>query len=96
MRGLVLAVVLLAPTLRLAAEPPDPKPECDDVDFPELSGLEKKDAKNAVEKLLDDIQGNLQDIEELLERRDTSVSTQKLQAKSVELIEKLIEEANKT
>ena len=95
MRGLVLAVVLLAPTLRLAAEPPDPKPECDDVDFPELSGLEKKDAKNAVEKLLDDIQGNLQDIEELLERRDTS-GTQKLQAKSVELIEKLIEEANKT
>lgn len=78
---------------------PEPKPEeeVDPLDV-ELDRLETEaiEGKDVAGKLLEEIEENMRAVEKLLARKETGEESQSRQQKTIEQIEKLIEEWNKT
>lgn len=104
------ATVALAPLLSSSllvtaspAQDPTPVPEVDpvEVEDPLDVELDRLDAqgtagKSTAGKLLEEIEENMRQVEKLLSRKETGEESQSRQLKTVEQIEKLIEELNKT
>lgn len=69
--------------------------EANEVDDDPLVGLGDLGSEDPIEKLIEEMATNMKTIEELLNRRNTGASTQDAQTRSIETIDKLIEEVEK-
>ena len=78
----------------LYSQDPTPEPEIDPLDA-ELDRL-GEEGEGVAKKLFDEIENNMREVERLLGRKDTGESSQSRQVQTIETIEKLIEELNKT
>lgn len=87
------AFLVLALSAGVPAQAPPDESDVDSIDVPDaLGGAGSSPAKD----LIDEIRENMREIERLLDRQETGTETQAKQLATLETIDRLIEEMNKT